>query len=48
MNYFMMIIGVQYIAAAIFEARRKSWLMVVVYVCYGVSAAALALVKVSK
>ncbi len=44
MNYFMLAIGLQYFGATYIEFKRKQWAMVVVYLCYGVSAIALGFV----
>jgi len=45
MNWFMLLIGVQYFGAMALEIRRKNWPLTIVYLCYGVSAIALGMVK---
>lgn len=45
MNWFMFAIGVQYLMAMVLEVTRKRWPMVIVYLCYGVSAFALGVIK---
>ena len=45
MNYFMFAIGIQYIGAMAVEIQRKAWALAVVYLCYGISAIALGMVR---
>ena len=44
-NWFMVAIGVQYLAAMGLEISRGHTLMAIVYACYGVSAVAIGGVK---
>lgn len=45
MNWFMIVIGLQYLGAMVLEMRKRNWAMSVVYLAYGVSAFALGVAK---
>lgn len=48
MNWFMAAIGIQYLGAMSLEIKRKNWMLVIVYLCYGISAIALGMLKLHK